>query len=107
MLTLVFGASTPAISTVLSAFMGGLALGSFFFGRLADRLKYPILTYAAMEAGVGVLALVIPLVIHGVYPPFSHWITNHGGNRFDVFTLLRFLVVALVLLPPTTLMGAT
>lgn len=107
MLTLVFGASTPAISTVLSAFMGGLALGSFLFGRFTDRLKYPILTYAAMEAGVGLLALVIPFVIRGVYPPFSHWVTNHGGNRFDVFTLLRFVVVALVLLPPTTLMGAT
>lgn len=107
MLTLVFGASTPAISTVLSAFMGGLALGSFIFGRFTDRLKFPILTYAAMEAGVGVLALVIPFVIRGVYPPFSHWVTNHGGNRFDVFTLLRFVVVALVLLPPTTLMGAT
>lgn len=107
MLTLVFGASTPAISTVLSAFMGGLALGSFLFGRFADRLKFPILTYAAMEAGVGVFSLLIPVVVRGVYPPVSHWITNHGGNRFDVFTLLRFIVVALVLLPPTTLMGAT
>ncbi len=107
MLTLVFGASTPAISTVLSAFMGGLALGSFLFGRFADRLKFPILTYAAMEAGVGIFSLLIPVVVRGVYPPVSHWITNHGGNRFDVFTLLRFVVVALVLLPPTTLMGAT
>ena len=107
MLTLVFGASTPAISTVLSAFMGGLALGSFLFGRLADRLKFPILSYAAIEAGVGVFALLIPLIVRGVYPPFSHWVTNHGGNRFDVFTLLRFVVVALLLLPPTTLMGAT
>lgn len=107
MLTLVFGASTPAISTVLSAFMGGLALGSFLFGRLADRLRFPILSYAAIEAGVGVFALLIPLIVHGVYPPFSHWVTNHGGNRFDVFTLLRFAVVALLLLPPTTLMGAT
>jgi hypothetical protein len=31
--------------------MGGLALGSFIFGRFADRLKFPILTYAAIEAG--------------------------------------------------------
>lgn len=107
MLTLVFGASTPAISTVLSAFMGGLALGSFLFGRYVDRLKFPILTYAMIEAGVGLMALAVPLVIKGIYPPISHWITNHGGNRFDVFTFLRFVVVALVLLPPTTLMGAT
>ncbi|MEI8255699.1 MAG: fused MFS/spermidine synthase, partial [Deltaproteobacteria bacterium] len=107
MLILVFGAGTPAISTVLSAFMGGLALGSFVLGRYVDRLRYPILTYAAMEAGVGIFALIIPLVIGHVYPPIGRWITLHGGNSFDVFTFLRFLVVALVLLPPTTLMGAT
>jgi spermidine synthase len=107
MLTLVFGASTPAISTVLAAYMGGLALGSWFFGRYADRLRFPLLTYAAIEAGVGVMALGIPLVIQNVYPPVSRVITQHGGNHFDVFTFLRFLVVAAVLLPPTTLMGAT
>ncbi len=106
-LTLVFGASTPAISTVLTAFMGGLALGSYFLGRAADRLKFPILTYAAVETGVGILALLIPTIIDVVYPPISRIITNHGGNRFDVFTLLRFLVVAFVLLPPTVLMGAS
>ena len=50
--TLVFGATTPAISTVLTAFMGGLALGSWVLGRRADRLKFPILTYAAIEACV-------------------------------------------------------
>lgn len=106
-LTLVFGASTPAVSTVLSAFMGGLALGSFFLGRYADRLKFPIVNYALMEAGVGVFALLVPLVVDHGYPPVARWITNHGGNRFDVFTLLRFAAVALVLLPPTMLMGAT
>ncbi len=107
MLTLVFGASTPAISTVLAAYMGGLALGSWFFGRYADRLRFPLLSYAAIEAGVGCMALLIPLIIQNVYPPVSRIITQHGGNNFDVFTFLRFLVVAAVLLPPTTLMGAT
>src|SRR5690606_36668446 len=89
-LALVFGASTPAISTVLSAFMGGLALGSFLLGKRVDRLKYPLLMYAVMEVGVGLFALTIPPIVDHLYPPISRIITNHGGNSFDVFTLLRF-----------------
>ena len=38
MLTLVFGSTTLAVSTVLTAFMGGLGLGSYLAGRVADRL---------------------------------------------------------------------
>ncbi|MDP3276058.1 MAG: fused MFS/spermidine synthase [Deltaproteobacteria bacterium] len=106
-LTLLFGASTPAISTVLSAFMGGLALGSFVIGKRVDRLKFPLLTYAVLELGVGLFALAVPFIIDTIYPPLGRWISMHAGNRFDVFTLLRFVVVALVLLPPTVLMGAT
>ena len=47
------------------------------------------LAATAPPPGVGVFALLFPLVVNGVYPPFSHWITNHGGNRFDVFTLAQ------------------
>ena len=36
MLTQIFGNTTHAIATVLSAFMAGLALGSYVFGRLVD-----------------------------------------------------------------------
>ena len=42
MLVLVFGTSVYAVSTVLSAFMAGLALGSALFGRLVDRRGNPI-----------------------------------------------------------------
>jgi len=36
-LILVFGSTSFAVSTVLTAFMGGLALGSFLFGRYISR----------------------------------------------------------------------
>jgi spermidine synthase len=36
MLILIFGSTTFAVSTVLTAFMGGLALGSYLFGRMID-----------------------------------------------------------------------
>jgi spermidine synthase len=46
MLVLVFGTSVYAVSTVLSAFMAGLALGSALFGRLVDRRGNPMRIYA-------------------------------------------------------------
>jgi spermidine synthase len=33
----IFGVTSLAASTVLAAFMGGLAIGSYLFGRLIDR----------------------------------------------------------------------
>ena len=41
MLTLVFGSTSLAVSSVLTAYMGGLALGSWLFGRWADRIRDP------------------------------------------------------------------
>src|SRR5216110_1798294 len=58
MLGLVFGATTLAVSTVLAAFMGGLALGSALAGRLATRIKQPIRAYGLMEIGIAVYALL-------------------------------------------------
>src|SRR3972149_6027810 len=59
-LTLVFGHTVHAVSTVLAAFMGGLALGSYLFGRLADRVRRPLVLYAILELGVGLYALAVP-----------------------------------------------
>ena len=103
----VFGATTLAVSTVLTCFMGGLALGAFVFGRIADRVRRPVLVYAALEAGVGLWALLIPVVIHQLYPHLNTWLWRTFEPGFWAFSMLRFGAVALVILPPTTLMGAT
>lgn len=106
MLGLVFGATTLAVSTVLAAFMGGLALGSALAGRWSARIKRPLRTYGLMEAGVALYALLVPFLFT--------WIDNiyaliyqqfHPG--FFVFSVWRFLLSSLMLLVPTTLMGAT
>ena len=60
MLTQIFGNTTYAIATVLAAFMAGLALGSYLFGRIADRGKNDFLLYGILEAGVGVYGLAVP-----------------------------------------------
>ncbi|MGH7770346.1 MAG: hypothetical protein ACREQP_23075, partial [Candidatus Binatia bacterium] len=60
MLTQIFGNTTYAIATVLAAFMAGLAIGSYSFGRIADRGKNDFLLYGILEAGVGIYGLVVP-----------------------------------------------
>lgn len=105
-LTLVFGSTALAMSTVLSVFMGGLALGSWLAGRLADRIADRVRAYALAEAGVGIYALVVPLVLLG-YPALNHGMYRLLGGSPVALSLARFVAAALLLLVPTTLMGAT
>ena len=62
MLTVVFGTTLLATSTVLSAFMAGLALGSYVLGRYIDRCKHPLRIFAALEVGIGLFALFFPTI---------------------------------------------
>ncbi len=106
MLTLVFGSTTLAVSTVLATFMGGLGLGSYLAGRIADRMKNPVRAYALAEAAIGVYAILVPLVI-SLYPALSRWLWASFGDRYALLSLLRFVASAGLLIVPTTLMGAT
>ena len=106
MLTLVIGNTVFAITTVLTAFMGGLALGSFLAGRYAGNLKNPLRTYGLLEGGIGLYALLLPLLIAGTEPLFR-FVYQGLNPSFYVFGLLRFVVCGTLLLVPTTLMGAT
>jgi spermidine synthase len=106
MLTLVFGSTTLAVSTVLTAFMGGLGLGSYLAGRLADRLRTPVRAYAAAEASIGLYALLVPVVL-SFYPSLNRWLWSAFGDRYALLSVLRFVASAALLILPTTLMGAT
>ncbi len=105
-LSLIFGVSSQAITTVLAAFMGGLALGSLIFGRRADRSRSPLRLYAALEVGIGVSALLLPYIfplINRLYVLMAQTFPDHSW----VFTTTRFLLCFAALLVPTTLMGGT
>jgi len=103
----VFGSTTLAISTVLTCFMGGLALGSWLFGKFADRLRAPVLSYGVAEGVVGVCAFAIPVLVQNVYPSLNQYLVDNLSNSFWAFSFFRFLAVAVVLIVPTTCMGAT
>ncbi len=102
----VFGSSTFASATVISAFMAGLALGSFVAGRFADKIRNPFLIYGILEAVIGFWALLAPVLFEQALPIYKmFWHQYH--LQVLPFSLLRFLIVSLILLVPTSCMGAT
>lgn len=106
MLTQIFGNTTYAIATVLSAFMAGLAIGSYVFGQIADRGKNDFLLYGLLEAGVGVYGFLVPwifIVVQKAYAP----IFGLNQSYPFVFNLILFFLSFVVLVFPTLLMGAT
>jgi len=105
-LMLIFGVSHQAISTVLAAFMAGLALGSFLLGPLADRVSRPLRLYAVLEAGIGLSAAFLPAALtfaNEAYISLARSTPQHSW----AFAALRFALCFAVLLVPTTLMGGT
>src|SRR5438445_2514960 len=63
MLHLLFGDTVLAVSTVLASFMAGFALGSFWIGRHVDRRPHVLPLYAALEAMIGVSAILLPVAL--------------------------------------------
>lgn len=107
LLTLTIGSTIYSITTVLVAFMGGLALGSFVAGKYEGRIKNTLRTYGLLEIAIGLYALSVPLLVKAIVPIFSFLYNNYYHDQFYVFSLIRFAICALLLLVPTTLMGAT
>ena len=106
MFTLVFGATVLAVSTVLAAFFAGLALGSWAFGRIVDRLGKPLLLYGLLEVGIGLYAAFVPALISHAQG-ISANLSQHAPDSFYAVSLVRFAVSLLLILLPTTLMGAS
>ena len=56
---LAMGNTVFTSATVLTAFMAGLALGSWVAGRLADRTGRPLRAYAYLEVLIGLCGLAM------------------------------------------------
>ena len=106
MLHLLFGDTVLAVSTILASFMAGLALGSFWIGRFIDRRRRVLAVYAGLEVGIGLSAVLFPVVLQAL-TPFYVWLHQSLSSSFWLFSFVRFLVAFGLLCVPTTLMGAT
>lgn len=103
-LSLVFGNTVYAASTVLAAYMGGLALGAWLLGRVADRSRRPLLLYGILEAVVGLSALLFPLALQVGLPVLQ---SLYRGGDHGTLGVLRFALAFGYLLIPTAAMGGT
>jgi|SRR5271157_1597247 len=103
LLQLAIGSTAVSLGVLLATFMGGLCAGSLLLPRiLARRWRHPLLVYALIEAGIGVCGILVLIgmpLIGGIYSAA----VGHGMPAI----LLRALVCAVCLMPPTLLMGAS
>jgi len=106
LLTFVFGGTAFAIATVLAAYMAGLAIGSWTFGRRIDRGGHPIVVYAILEGGIAAWALLLPAVLAALNGFYGVLYRSLEPGPY-VLALIRFVLSFLVLLVPTILMGGT
>ena len=103
------GNTTYAQMIVLSAFLGGLALGNNFAGKKADKLQNPLLVYSALEFFIGIYCFAYPFLSAAAGKIFisagqSGNLTETGGI---IFTAIRTLLAVALLILPTMAMGAT
>src|SRR5947209_4353304 len=106
LLTLTLSVTVYAVTTVLVAFMAGLALGAAWGGRLADRVPRPLAAYGLVEVAIAATAAVTPAVLSRLAPAYV-WLHDHLGGSALGFGAGRLGLAAGVLLVPATLMGAT
>ncbi len=106
LLILVFGSTQFAVTTVLTTFMAGLAIGSLIFGRYVDRHPNPIRLYAIIELGIGAYCLLSPALFELLRYIYL-WGLSADSSVNAGFNITQFALSFIGLIIPTTLMGGT
>ncbi len=104
--SLVFGATTFAVSTVTAIFFAGMALGSYVFGRYTLKTNKPLRIYAILEIVLGILVFLNPALFFVLQKMFTR-VYPFLYQHFLLLSLVRLLVCAVLFLPPTVLIGGT
>jgi spermidine synthase len=103
LLQFVIGSTAVSLGVLLATFMGGLCIGSILLPRIAQlRSRHPLQTFAFLELGIALCGILVPLLM----PLVSHIYVAAVGHGMPSI-LLRALICAICLLPPTIFMGAS
>jgi spermidine synthase len=103
---LVFGNTVYASSTVLAAFMAGLALGSAWGGTARAQRFNGLKLYAFLEICVGIAGGCMPLFVHQSSIVYT-WFFQAVSPSFGFLTFFRFVISFTLLMLPASFMGAT
>ncbi|HVH17821.1 MAG TPA: fused MFS/spermidine synthase, partial [Myxococcota bacterium] len=105
-LSLTLSITVYALTTVLCAFMAGLAVGAGLGSRIADRVRHPLRAFGIAELGIAASGLAVPALLFGLGPAYL-WLHDALGGDGPAFFAGRFLLAFAILLVPATLMGVT
>jgi len=101
---LIFGGATQAVAMVLAVYMAGLAVGSALVSR--RRVDDPLLAYGKLELLTGGAALLTLPLLRGLPWAYGLLVARLGLTGVAESVGIA-LLAALVLLPPTILLGTT
>ncbi len=101
-LVLIFGDTTLAIVTTVTAFLAGLGIGSLLGAAVAARLRRALAVYGLLEITVGCLALLMPLAFDVIATLFRSAYLSLPPTEV---ALIRFGLAFVALAPVTMLMG--
>lgn len=107
LLTLQIGHGVSAASTVLAAFMGGLAAGAALGGRFGQRQTPAgaLRAYAVLEVAIAGAALLLPFALSALEPLLR--VVYQDGNGGWAFAAVRLVTSLILLALPAAAMGAT
>lgn len=106
MLVLVLGTSTYAFATMLASFLVGIALGSWLARPLVDRLANTRRAFGWIEVAIAATTLATLPLVRAVIAEGPRFTATLGGHYLGA-TAARFALSFLVMIVPTTLIGAT
>ncbi len=105
-LTYIVGSTAYAVSAVLAAFMTGLALGAHLAGGRASRVTRPLFAYGALELVVAVFVALTPFGFELSTPLYAS-LARSAPDSLALLSGLRWLLALVLVVVPTTAMGAT
>jgi spermidine synthase len=105
-LVLVFGNTTQAVATIVTAFMAGLGFGSLAGGRLAGTSARPLRLYGSVELAVAAMAALLPFAFQGLAGLYRG-VWPSLVERPAQLTGVRFALALAAVAPATFLMGMT
>jgi spermidine synthase len=104
-LAMILDSSTYAFTIMLTTFLVGIALGSYWMSKAIDRLPRPFLAFLLLEGAIGASAFLglflfaeLPYLFVVLYPSLS--------DSVNLIFFSKFLLSFMVMFLPTLLIGA-